>query len=88
MKVIRVCSIQLPQTSRAMPTPISFGTKARVNSWIWVIDWNSETTKPMTSEVTRMGAESFSATIMVRMASSMIAVSVMGAPIRSSRRVT
>ena len=36
-----------------------------MNSWIWVIDWNSETAKPMTSEVTRIGAESFSATIMV-----------------------
>ena len=32
-----------------------------------------------------MGAESFSATIMVRIASSMIEVSVMAAPIRSSR---
>ena len=51
-----------------MPTPISFGTNARVNSWIWVIDWNSEIVKPMTSDVTRMGAESFSATIMVRRA--------------------
>ena len=63
-----MCSIQLPQTSRAMPTPMSLGTKARVNSWICVIDWNSEMTKPMTSAVTRIGAESFSATTMVRIA--------------------
>ena len=55
-----------------MPTPISFGTKASVNSWIWVIDWNSETVKPMTSEVTRIGAESLSATSIVCMAMSMI----------------
>ena len=27
-----------------------------MNSWIWVIDWNSETAKPITSEVTRIGA--------------------------------
>ena len=42
-EVTSVCSIQLPQTSSAMPTPISFGTNASVNSWIWVTDWNSET---------------------------------------------
>ena len=36
-----------------------------MNSWIWVIDWNSEIAKPMTSAVSRIGAESFSATSMV-----------------------
>ena len=36
-----------------------------MNSWIWVIDWNSEIAKPITSEVTRIGAESLSATTMV-----------------------
>ena len=48
VKSISVCSIQLPQTSSAMPTPITLGTKARVNSWIWVIDWNVEIVNPIT----------------------------------------
>ena len=53
VKSIRVCSIQLPETISATPTPTSFGTKRGVNSWICVIAWNSEIAKPMTSEVTQ-----------------------------------
>ena len=87
-EVTSVCSIQLPQSSSAMPTPISFGTKASVNSWIWVIDWNSEIVKPMTSEVTRIGAESLSATSMVCSAMLDDGGVGHGAPTRSSRRGT
>ena len=50
-----------------------------MNSWIWVIDWKSEMVKPMTSEVTRIGAESFSATTMVCRAMLMTVVSVTAA---------
>src|SRR3546814_11450197 len=77
VKVIRVCSIQLPHNSRATPTPNSLGTKARVNSWIWVIDWNSESVKPMTSEVTRTGALSCIATSLVFKENSMPAGSAL-----------
>src|ERR1700750_1017569 len=75
-----VCSIQLPQISREIPTPITFGTNARVTSWIWVIDWNTEITKPITRAGTRIGAESLRATSMVCIAMSMTALSVTGSP--------
>src|SRR6478752_2774991 len=77
VNVTRVCIIQLPHSSRAMPTPTSFGTNARVTSWIWVSDWKSETAKPITSAVTRIGADSLSATSIVWRAMSMMAVSDM-----------
>ena len=48
-------SIQVPLSSSATPTPTTFGTNARVNSWIWVADWNSETANPMTSAVSSVG---------------------------------
>src|SRR3954447_4375904 len=77
VKATSVCIIQLPQISSATPTPTSLGTNARVTSWIWVSDWKSETAKPMTREVSRIGADSLRATSMVWRAMWMIAVSLM-----------
>jgi hypothetical protein len=73
------CSIQLPEKSRAAPTPMALGTNESVASWICVTDWNSEIAKPISSAVSSTGAHIFAATVMACMPNSTIIVSVMQA---------
>src|SRR3954471_8432063 len=73
-------STQLPDTSSAIATAIIFGTKDSVCSWIWVAAWNSEIRKPTSSAVSRTGAATLAASIIVCSASSVTWVSVMALP--------
>jgi len=76
---ISSCSIQLPDSSRAMPTARIFGTNASVESCSWVTAWNSDTAKPTTRAVRSMGAESLAPAIIICRASSVTAASVIPA---------
>src|ERR1700712_1493560 len=73
-------STQLPVTSRAIATAIILGTKDSVGSWIWVAAWNSEIRNPTSSAVSRMGAATLAAIIIVCAAMSVTSVSVMSLP--------
>src|SRR3954468_16560471 len=80
VKVTISLSTQLPVTSSAIATAIIFGTKERVCSWIWVAAWNSEIRNPTSSAVSRMGAETFAAMVIVWTASSVTSASLMALP--------
>src|SRR3954470_23297935 len=71
-------SIQWPEMRITSATPATLGTNVRVTSWICVTDWNSDTARPMAKLVTRIGAETFAVTVIIRSAISMTVVSVMG----------
>ena len=80
MKVTSSESTQLPVTSSAIATAMTFGTKERVGSWICVAAWNSEMRKPTSSAVSSTGAATLAATSMVATAISVTSASL----IRSS----
>src|SRR3954449_4046642 len=73
-------STQLPDTSSAIATAIIFGTNDSVCSWIWVAAWNSEIRKPTSSAVSRTGAATLAASIIVCSARSVTCASLMALP--------
>ncbi|HWS33745.1 MAG TPA: S8 family peptidase [Actinoplanes sp.] len=83
VKVIISRSIQLPVSNSTAPIAAAFGTKERVDSWIWVTDWNSEMTKPTPRAVSRTGADIFAATVIDMKATSMTCASDIAIPLRS-----
>ena len=70
-------------TSSAIATAIIFGTNDSVGSWIWVAAWNTEIRKPTSRAVSRIGAATFAATIIV-----WAAISVTSASLIRNRRTT
>src|SRR5690348_3384275 len=78
VNVTSSCSIQLPDTTRTIATPASFGTNVSVTSCTCVADWISEMNRPSPIVTMRIGASSFTLMVIAWSAMCRTALSVIG----------